>query len=126
VAAGEPGTSEPVPGALVAVGSGGAAPAGDVAGAGAVVAVPAPIVAAPGAVPVTGTVDARLDAQLEGGAVAARTPTIPSIPATLNPADTTRLPAAGCRRALPPRPGTRPTRFHHSIPAWIGIRAHPP
>jgi hypothetical protein len=66
-----------------------------------------------------------VEAPLDAGAVAARTPTIPTIETTLTPADTTRLTAAGCRRALRSRPGTRTPRFHHSIPAWIGIRPHP-
>jgi hypothetical protein len=115
--------------AAVVDGSGGAAPAG-----GAVVVVAA--VDAAGAVVVTPGVAVRVAAAavdpVEAGAVAASTPMIPTMPARLTVADTTRLSAAGWRRPVRGRvlavvrrvPVVRARRGKRgdAIPPRIGIR----
>jgi hypothetical protein len=100
----------------------GGAPAG---GAVAVVAAVEPagaVVATPG---VAVRVAAAAVAPVDAGAVAASTPMIPTMPARLRPADTTRLRAAGWRR--PPRGrrkngARRRARRDRGIPTRIGIR----
>jgi hypothetical protein len=102
---------------------GGGAPAGGAVAAVAPVEPAGAVVATPGvAVPVAAAAVEPVDA----GAVAASTPMIPTMPARLRPADTTRLKAAGWRR--PPRWRTLETgpvvraRRDRGIPERIGIR----
>jgi hypothetical protein len=87
---------------------------------------PASVVATPPDARADPTVCGAVDAPLDAGAVAARTPMMPTIPATLSPADTVRLSEAAWRRPVPVGRASRVSRGirarrKRGIPAWIGI-----